>query len=283
VALGAIAGLLLAAAYCLLKHVSGGRISSPEDLIGLTGAAAIGSMPLASGGLRLLPGGRSVPVRILDIGDSGVVETLRALRLSVQAAWGAPCTCLLVSSALPGEGKTTLAVSLALTSAADGLRVLLIEADLRRPAIARVMRAKAAHSIQEFLAGDLTLPQAVHVEGRTGLHCLLSDGASSNAHVLLQSTGFTRLIANARVAYDLVIIDSPPVMHVADPLILATHTDCVLFAVDWQRASRQVVAEALRRFPQRIRENVATVLTRVPRSRLQHRGYYAGYKMPARA
>jgi succinoglycan biosynthesis transport protein ExoP len=272
--LGAVAGGFLAIATILLRQVLNGRITSAKDLELLTGMAPIGSMPM-------LPGAGDVPIamRILSMTQSGTVETLHALRFAVRATnAGASCTHVLVTSSMPEEGKTTLAASLARLSAASGMRVLLVEADLRRPALSRMLRVSSGASIESLLTNQARLAEAVYVDAKSGLHCLVANGSASNAVAALQSPRFGALMQEARASYDMVVIDSPPVMRVIDPLILAEHSDVILFAVACGATAASTVAEALRRFPSEVQSRIATVLTRVPQSDEAWSGYYAGYQ-----
>ena len=108
-------------------------------------------------------------------------------------------------------------------------------------------------------------------------HLLLSDRSSSNPQALIESRQFAELINRARREYRLVILDSPPVMRVADAVVLSQHSDAVLFAVGWERTPRTVVLEAMRRLPRSMRARMATVMTRVRPGRLDPLGYYEGY------
>lgn len=273
---GAAIGLFVMLTWYFFRFLMVGKVTSGRDLVALTDVELAGSIPA-------LPGrrGMSVPMRILDMAPNGMVETLRALRLTVQSMNpGATCTRVLVSSSEANEGKSTLAASLARLSAADGLRVLLIEADLRRPRLAGMLSAKPPHSLEALLDREVSLTQALHIDPKSGLHCLLSGGRSANPTMLLQSPAFRSLMLQVRIDYDMVIIDGPPIMRVVDPIVLSAYSDAVLFAVAWERTPRALVAEALRRFPANKRSQIATVLTRVPQTQIEWQGYYGGYANP---
>ena len=209
-----------------------------------------------------------------------MVETLHALRFAIQAMNPeAACTRVLVTSSIQDEGKTTLAASLARLSAASGMRVLLVEGDLRRPTLSRMLRLQPKITMEKFLSTHgLLLADAVQVDAKSGLHCLTASGSAPNVIAALQSSRFSELMIEARASYEMVIIDSPPMMHVVDPLIMSKHSDVILFAVAFGRTSTALVAEALHRFPPDVRSRVATVLTRIPQSEAAWHGYYAGYR-----
>jgi Mrp family chromosome partitioning ATPase len=165
------------------------------------------------------------------------------------------------------------------------MRVLLVEADLRRPTLGRMLRLSPGISLESLLSGKHRLAEAVQIEPKSGLHCLTASGSAPNVIKALQSTWFSMLMKDAQASYDMVFMDSPPMMLVVDPLILSKYSDVILFAVAFGRTSSDMVAEALHRFPTEVRSRVATVLTRVPQSEAAWQGYYAGYqrKLPASA
>jgi succinoglycan biosynthesis transport protein ExoP len=146
-----------------------------------------------------------------------------------------------------------------------------------------VLHLSSKISIEFLFSHGLNLADAVQVDRKSGLHCLVSNGSARDAVMMLQSAQFSELMVEAELSYDMVIIDSPPVMRVIDPLILSKYSDVILFAVASGQTPSSVVTEALNRFPVDVRSRVATVLTRVPQSEADWSGSYAGYrsKLPA--
>ncbi|MFC3125981.1 GumC family protein [Pseudoroseomonas globiformis] len=270
----AFVGLFIMGGILVLRRLTHGAFNSVQDLVQLTGIQNVGSLPALGRGRR-----NKMPALVLDQGQSGIAETLRALRLNMQSvAGGGPANTVLVTSSAIGDGKSTVASSLARLSAADGLRVLLIETDMRRPQLSQIFGAPwPGRSIEAVLNGETRLEDAIQVDERSGLHVLLSDRSSNNPQALIESRQFAELINRARREYRLVILDSPPVMRVADAVVLSQHSDAVLFAVGWERTSRTVVMEAMRRLPRSMRARMATVMTRVRPGRLDPLGYYEGY------
>jgi polysaccharide biosynthesis transport protein len=268
-------GAFVAVAIILSRVALGGRISSVKDVELVTGTTPITSIPV----LRGTTSGRPIAARILDTSQSRLAETLHALSYAIQEMNpGAPCTRVLITSPLQGEGKTTLAASLARLSAASGKRVLLIEADMRRPTLGRALRLPPGMpTIESVLSQEYVLADAVQLDPETGLECLISNGSSPNVVKALQSRAFSKLMEEAQAHYDMVIIDSPPAMLVVDPIILAKYSDAILLAVTFGRTSAAVVAEAIHRFTVDVRPRIATVLMKVPQSEVTWHGYYAGY------
>jgi capsular exopolysaccharide synthesis family protein len=273
--LGALASTFITIAVLLIRQVLKGKILTAKDLEFLTGLAPIGTLPA-------LPGanGLPIPLRILDMAQSGTVETLHGIRYAIQTMKpNASCVRVLITSSLQEEGKTTLAASLARLSASAGVRVLLVEGDLRRPTLNKALRLSAKHSsIETVLTEGMSLADAVQIEPKSGLHCLTATGTSVDVVTTLQSQRFADLMSAAETNYDMVIIDSPPVLNVIDALILAKYSDVILFAVAAGRASAVKIGGALQRFPTDVQSRIATVLTRVPQSESAWQGQYSGYQ-----
>jgi uncharacterized protein involved in exopolysaccharide biosynthesis/Mrp family chromosome partitioning ATPase len=270
----AIAGMLLAAAVVMLRRVNRGTVNSPRELALITGVQNVGSLPTLSGGRR-----RGMPHLVLERGDSDIAETLRALRINLHAVGqGGHSSTILVTSPGVGDGKTTLALSLARLCAADGMKVLLVETDMRRPRIASMLGITQPHgSIEAVLTGQSELDDAVHIDERSGLHCLLSDQSSAYPQQLIGSLACKDMLTRAKQEYQLVVLDSPPIMRVADAVVLSAYSDVVLFAVGWERTSSDMLAAAIQRLPEDARARTATVLTRVRPGRMDPSSYYAGY------
>ncbi len=269
---GAFAGLFLAAGASIIGPMLRRRVGSAGELAALTGLPNIGSLPVR----------RLMPARILKADQSDAAETLRGIRLALQPRRGEG-SVVLVTSLGRGDGKTTVAASLARLCAADGLRVLLVEGDLRRPGLAAALAATPAAPLEAVLADDLPFDGALHVDAASGLHCLLAAGDARNPQALLASPRLGALLDEARRRYDLVVVDSPPVLRVADPVLLAREADRILLVVGWDRTPRNALAHAVERFPAEAQARMATVLNRVPARDLAAQGYYAGYgRAPSR-
>ena len=279
VVLGAIGGALLAASLVLGRHLLRPRIATMRGLQDLTGLPSIACLP------RLRSDRLAAPIDLaITEAQSPFAETLRGIRLVVQTIPGpSACKVVLVTSAELGEGKSTLAASLARRAAGDGLRVLLIEADMHRPSLSQSFSLTPGPDLETFLAGREPVRSALATDQRSGLRCLLASGDHQNPFVLLQSDRFATSIARAREDYDLVVIDSPPTLRVSDPILLSRWADVILFAVRADHTAASLVIEALQRFPETCQERLYTVLTHTRMSRDQSDGVYNGYQNATRA
>jgi polysaccharide biosynthesis transport protein len=206
-------------------------------------------------------------------------ETLRALCVALRPVAREEAEMVLVTSSEVGEGKTTLAATLAETYAGDGFRVLLIDADLRRPKVSAIFGLRPTQTLESVLSGKVPWTEAVVPCSQSGLHCLPANGTSRHPVSALNSQHFATMIAESKQSYDYVILDSPPVLRVADPLLLAKYCQHILFVVRAGFAQSELVSQATQRFPTADRPKVRALLTRVKPRDLDSGGYYGGYDM----
>lgn len=156
---------------------------------------------------------------------------------------------VLVTSSLPGEGKTTVTLSLGLLVARAGnVKVLCIDGDLRRANLGKELLEKAAAgpSLSQYLAGtENRWEDCLVLDTTSGLHILPTAGSLQNAQALLQSDRMKSLLAEAAQRYDLILIDTPPLLAVTDAVILSHFVDAALFVVKWESTPREAVRNAL--------------------------------------
>jgi succinoglycan biosynthesis transport protein ExoP len=184
--------------------------------------------------------------------DSAFAESIRTLYLTLrQQATGRSIGVMLVTSALQGEGKSTVAANLGRTAATAGDNVLLIDADLRRPSLASALDVEGDHGLADVLTGRSALNSSVKRDPRTGLYVLAGAQHISGVDALglLSSRQMTKLIENARDIFDLVVVDASPLLPVADSRILLEQADSAILVVASEQTSRQAVAAAIRECP----------------------------------
>ncbi len=170
---------------------------------------------------------------------------------------------VLVTSALAGEGKSTVALRLAAASAAAGRRTLLVECDLRRPVLAERLGIQPRPGLAEYLAGNARpqeIVRSVQLSGAT-LACILAGEPTTRVAELLNGGLFAKFLLQVRDVYDLIVVDSPPLLAVADPLEVVPHVDAVLLCVRLNSTRRGEAVggkQALARVPSRPVGIVAT-------------------------
>jgi len=189
-------------------------------------------------GLRHPHSSFSEAIRGLEIGVSFHLRK----RPKVQSGAG---RVILVTSALPGEGKTSTTVSLARRLAASGHRVVIIDADLRRPAIATALGLKnVRRSLSDHLSMRCSLEEALVGDPHSPLMALPA-ACSEDATELVGSEAMAGMVERLRAIADFVVIDSPPVLAVHDAKLLARIADGTVFVVRWKKTQREAVAQAL--------------------------------------
>lgn len=181
---------------------------------------------------------------------------------------------VLITSALPNEGKSTLAMSLGRLLAKGGRPVLLLEADMRRPQAARTLGLPDTGGLLEVLLGEVSEHDVIQVDPESGLHVMAAGGADVQSPPnLLGSQPMNDLLRRLETNYDLVIIDTAPLMVVSDARALARHVDAVLFVVRWASTRRQIARGALRQLLDAGARVAGVVLTQVDVRRLAQYAY----------
>ena len=190
---------------------------------------------------------------------------------------------LAVSSAAPGEGKTTLALSLSRAYALAGMSTLLIDCDLRKPSVHRQLGMKASDGLLEYLAGSsdtVELKSIMTVDVGSGAQIVLGSRRSDIAtDQLVAGKTFARLVAAAKKNFDIVVLDTPPVGPVVDGLYLAGMADAIVFVVKWSSTPQQEVKAAVASLGSAKADGVPilAVLNQQTINVAAYRGKYAGY------
>ena len=186
---------------------------------------------------------------------------------------------VLITSAVPGEGKTTIAIALARLAARSGQKVLLIDGDLRTCDVGKQLGLSAGHGLVDLLADRRTpFGEVVQHDGESGLDILTSGRDIQVLYDLFLSSRMEEVMKALRPNYDLIVVDSPPVLVVSDAQILAQSVDKTVLVVQWRETRRELASLALRKLNE-IRSSVAgAVLSKVDiRSRSQYGDFGEGY------
>lgn len=218
---------------------------SMDQLEAATGMPALGLVPALSGLATLGKGASDV---ILEKPNSAFGESVRGLHTSILLSnVDDPPKTVLLTSALPSEGKTSLSMSLARLVARTGKnRVVIIDCDLRRPSVHRHLGREVGPGLVQYLADEVSLEDALYRDEASGAYVLTAGGTPSNPTDLITSDHFANLLENLKSAFDLVIIDSSPVLAVSDSRILSRLVDKTVFVVHWAETRREVVGLGLR-------------------------------------
>jgi capsular exopolysaccharide synthesis family protein len=223
-----------------------------------------------------------VELSVIKKPEAAISEAFRALRTAVLLSTADhPPQTLLVTSSQPSEGKTATSLNLAAALAQKGSRVLLIDADMRRPRLSSALNLPSRQGLSDLLSGtaefDASLIQKV--EGVDTLYLLSSGPRAPNPAELLCSRRMEELLAWLRRGFDHIIVDSPPVLPVTDSTILSTLVDGVIMVVACESTSRAALSRACRIVEHSGGRILGTVFNKVDDRRDGYYGYryYHGY------
>ncbi|MEI8083931.1 MAG: CpsD/CapB family tyrosine-protein kinase, partial [Actinomycetes bacterium] len=205
-------------------------------------------------------------------------EAFRAIRTNLQYVdVDNPPKVIAVTSAIPGEGKTTTSINLAITMAQAGRRVILVETDLRRPKASSYLGVESELGLTDVLAGRATLVDAVLPWGRGLMTFLPAGHTPPNPSELLASHQFAQVLDVLRGQYDYVVIDSAPLLPVTDGAIVSKAADGAFIVVRFGKTTRDQLATAIAALDQIGARVLGTALNFVPTGRRGY-GYKYGYK-----
>ncbi|MBL8552338.1 MAG: AAA family ATPase [Hyphomonadaceae bacterium] len=242
-------GLFVGIAVGLLMDMLDNSLSTSEDVEHKIGVSALVSVPLLHAkDFKGLPEFRQNPLDYLaDKPMSGYAESLRVLRSSLIHAHGdKKLRVVALTSALPQEGKTTVSMCLARVAAMSGQKVVLVDCDLRHPAVSQVLGFDSDQGLFEVLTNGVDWRQAIRQDPETHARVLPTVASQFSPRDVFSSQSMQRLMAELRAECDLVILDCPPILAVAETRTLVTHADSVVLVARAQKTPVAAVRAALR-------------------------------------
>jgi capsular exopolysaccharide synthesis family protein len=258
---GLLLGAALGAAIVALIELADKSFRTPTQLEEATGLACLGILPELSRGFRRASGDNlfAASTRIFR-------ESVRTIHIALDAAIGVNSQkrsrVVLVTSALPREGKTISSVALATALAASGSKTLLIDADLRRPEVDAYLAGASRSRGLASILDDEGYPAATEID--KDLYVIRGGVSDESAQRVFLSTQFGTFLEAAKAQFDSIVIDSPPAVVVADAAILARFADVVLHVVRWGQTRRSDVLDAVDRMHRANGKAVGvTILNRV--------------------
>ncbi len=274
-ALGLFCGLGLGFAAAVGMELMNAGFTSPRQVEEILDLPVLACLALLKPGKT--QNGAPPAFAILDKPLSRYSEAIRSLRNAVNLHFGkVPPKVIQVTSAMPQEGKSTVSLSMALSAADSGQRVLLIDADLRRPSVTESFGLGTHRGLSDVLAGAVRVSEAVHIDERSGLHVLAAGSKTKNPPALLGSESMRILVDGLARHFDLLIIDTPPLGPVVDGVIVSQISDTIVFVVKWSHTAREAVEASIKSLPDR--RNVAgVVLNLVDEAKIAKFGKYAFY------
>jgi capsular exopolysaccharide synthesis family protein len=288
------AGLALGIALAFTQEALDNSIKNAQEMEKLTGLPTLAIIPMGNSSLAmrsgLLPSNNgngdssrtSVELSVLEKPGAAISEAYRALRTSVLLSLAEqPPKVLLVTSSQPGEGKTSTSLNLAATLAQKGSRVLLVDADMRRPGLSKALRMATGKGLSGILTGAYEYDETLlkRVESLDTLYLLSAGSRAPNPAELLCSIKMEKLVQTLRQKFDHVVIDSPPILPITDATIISTLVDGVIMVVESDKTSRAALNRACRVMEHSGGRILGTVFNKVDTRRDGYYGYryYHGY------
>lgn len=272
VALGGLIGLVLAAGAALLREVLDNRIRNERDVRAVTDAPMLGAIAFD-------PKAKQRPLIVHADPLSPRSESFRTLRTNLQfIEVDDTSRTFVITSAMPGEGKSTTTANLALALSDAGQTVILVDSDLRKPKIAEYMNLDGAVGLTDVLIGRINLVDAVQQWGTKSLYVLPAGQIPPNPSELLGSKAMAALITELQAEFDWVLFDAPPLLPVTDAAVLSKHVEGVIVVTAAGRATRHQLETAVQLLKTVDSEVGGVILTMVPTRGADAYGYgHYGY------
>jgi polysaccharide biosynthesis transport protein len=289
---GLAAGLLLGLLLAWLRELLDSSVKTPDDLEQKLGVVFLGLLPEIDDGRPKKKGSRRqkplAPEGVLTAPElvvhsrplSAMSEAARSIRTNLMFMNpDRPCRKLLVASAAPAEGKTTVACSIAIAFAQGGQRVCVVDGDLRRPRLHRIFGRHGDAGLTSVLVGDATIEEVAKPTEVTNLWSIPAGPLPPNPADLLHSARLRRVMEDLGNRFDRVVFDSPPLVAVTDAAIVSTLVDAVVFVIRAFSTGKHVSSQGLRALRDVDAPIVGAVLNAVDLQRSEYTYYtYYHYK-----
>lgn len=266
-----VLGLILGAAMALLRDLLDNTVSSASDVENTIDAPVLSSVAFDA----------DVPKHPLltEVGSHSTrVEAFRLLRTNLQFLdLDARPRALVITSAVPSEGKTSTATNLAIALAQTGLRVLLVDGDLRRPKVASVLGLERSVGMTTVLVGRSELQDSIQKHTDSGIYFLASGPIPPNPTEVLQSRAAQELFDRVSQMFDMVIIDGPPLLPVSDAAIMARDVDGAILVVRHGKTTKEQLKQAALRLDQVDANLLGVMVNMTPKRGGKGAGYGYGY------
>ena len=264
-----ISSLLLGLGLALMAERLDYGFRHAEQVTGATGLPVIAHLPVARG-----VGSHGPDSAMLDNQPSLFLESIRSTYIQLALRSKRPTIrSLLVTSSMPKEGKTTLAIGLTRARAIAGHRALLVDADLRRPSVHLRLKLAREPGLVDLLAGDASLEQVLQRDEPTGAFVITSGRTARDPSDLLGSKAVKAFLDQACESFDFTVLDSSPLMSVSDACNLAPLAEETVFVIQWGKTGREVVKMALEKLTETQGVPRGIVLSRVDTNKIGLYGY----------
>ena len=264
--IGLALGLVLGVGAALLVEALDRRLKDSADVEAASGLTALGVIPFE------LPG---EPIPAATNPRSVRAEAYRQVRTNLAFVTdGGPPKSVIITSSASSEGKTSLAVNLAISSARAGQRVVLVDADLRRPMVDTFLDLPSHKGLVNVLAGSTELSDALQTSDAGPIDVLVAGPVPTNPNELLGSDTMLRTIRQLESTYDLVVLDTPPVLPVADALLIGVNVAAVVVVARLGQTTRDRIRRTTTALSQ-VKANIVGVVSNGAIRREDSAYYYA--------
>lgn len=236
-------GMALVLAFAMESLESGYRM--PSHIERKTGLSVLTQIPRSTD--KLGRDGRRLVDHIKNAPRSAFAESVRQLYITLRLENTGGSSSVMLTSSQSAEGKTTLAAALALVASQAGQKVVLVEADLRRPRLNKVMKCKGEVGLADFLTGRSPIEDVVSSSDDHDVHLIPAGRVTKTTVETFDSKAMAALMAALQDEFDLVVVDAPPVLAVADALNISALVRRVVYVVQWSNTQREMVDAGLRR------------------------------------
>ncbi len=269
----AVLGAMLGGAIVILRELRSQAFRTPQQMESETGVAVLGQIPRAPSSRR-----RKILDYIRTKPTSAMVEAVRNMRTSILlSSVDKQPKVIMMTSSVPGEGKTTLSLSLAQNLASMGKKVLIIEGDIRRRTFGEFFDLKDKLGLVSAVVEDLPLDEVIYHEDQLGVDILIGEKTQTNAADFFSSERFARFLDSVRKSYDYIIIDTPPVLVVPDARVIGQLADVVIYVVLWDSTTRTQVKQGIGSFGVVNVPVTGLVLSQIDPKGMKSYGYGASY------
>src|SRR3954471_5181447 len=241
VAAAAILGVMFGLLVIWFLEQADSTLRSGEEVRSALGLPCLALVPMLRRGLL---GRHRVEDYVVRKPLSPFSESMRTLRAALWLG-SEPPRVVVITAARPGEGKTTTSVALARSAAMNGERVLLIDCDVRQPSLGRVFRCEGAPGVTDLLLGQAVLERIIRRDHLSSLDYIPAGAAEIHSLGLFMSEAMAGLLDRVRRDYDLIVLDAPPALAMADARVVARLADATLLCVKWRDTPRSVVRNSL--------------------------------------
>ena len=257
--LSVVVGLGLGALLAILSEIAYRGLTTLDDVEGRLGLNALGFIPAYD---SVKPAGNDAITTVSEHPDGPFAESLRNVLVSIGRATTGRCEVIAITSAIPGEGKTTLSTCMAKTIAMANQSVIVVDCDIIRSQLSQQFKLNNGETgLHEALQEGGEIAQ--YQDSDTGMHILPITKPFRKGERLTENGRLHRVVAQLRDRYDFVILDCPPVLPIAESREIVAIADHVVLAVAWRKTLDKIVQSAIRQLPMRVLAKTGVALNMV--------------------